>query len=717
MELPPPCLATAAKAPEVAAAKMMVATNRGDCQRLKELANKEDATTMVVVMSRKEAPAKKHTPASMHPLLAEAACTGNWEEINFLLEGEDLQEGHSSKSNTRSQKFLDKLAAYPSGPAATDVEEGIHAVSLLKGVTVEGDTALHLVAANGEGNNFVECADLIHGKDKGLLSRQNYKGDTPLHCAARAGMSQMVSHLIDLATGDNIVKDLDLLKVDPNLACFPQQGTSPLYLAILLEHETIAQTLYEKSENNVLSYSGPNGQNALHAAVLRGPEITRKLLKWNKNKDLTTGRDANGSTPLHFAAGLRGAENEGSACAQVFDATTSVLYQRDNDGLSPIHVAATVGAASATFFPKVPAIAQFVSKCPSSAGLRDAKGRTFLHVAVEKKNVRVVRYACHSDRPLAWVLNMQDNQGNTALHLAVKDGNLAIFRLLFGNRQVNLNLTNEDGQTPVDIARYNMRPSFYDRTADPEVWIPRALKIAGARGGATRWDHFRENYEDRHGVKTNYAEKELEMLKDSTQFQSIGPVLIATVTFGAMFALPGGYRADGSDYGGTPTLAGTFAFHAFMVTNTLAFICSTIATLASMYAGSARLNLERRKDHFDFSIAFMHNSIMALAAAFALGVYTVLSPVAHKTAIVICVMSPLVVLYNFKDFWLNWARFAMPLLARRGAIWTLWLYTQVVLGNMFSVSWLILVFVWASYGRDHPISKAVSPAQAPATFA
>jgi hypothetical protein len=214
-------LATAAKAPEVAA-KMMVATDRGDCQRLKELVNKEDATTMVVVMSRKEAPAKKHTPASMHPLLAEAACTGNWEEIIFLLEGGDLQEGHSSKSKTRSQKFLDKLAAYTSGPAATDVEEGIDAVSLLKGVTVEGDTALHLVAANGEGNNFVECADLIHGKDKGLLSRQNYKGDTPLHCAARAGTkSQMVSHLIDLATGDNIVKDLVRQENNSNACGYP----------------------------------------------------------------------------------------------------------------------------------------------------------------------------------------------------------------------------------------------------------------------------------------------------------------------------------------------------------------------------------------------------------------------------------------------------------------------------------------------------------------
>jgi len=138
-----------------------------------------------------------------------------------------------------------------------------------------------------------------------------------------------------------------------------------------------------------------------------------------------------------------------------------------------------------------------------------------------------------------------------------------------------------------------------------------------------------------------------------------------------MFALPGGYRADTSKNGGTPTLAGTFAFHAFMIANTLAFICSTIATLASMYAGSARLNVVRRKDHFGHSIGFMHNSIMALAVAFAVGVYTVLSPVARKTAIAICVMSPLVVLYNFKDFWLNWALFARPLFVRKGAIWTL----------------------------------------------
>ena len=79
-------------------------------------------------------------------------------------------------------------------------------------------------------------------------------------------------------------------------------------------------------------------------------ELTKKLLRWNKNKDLTTERDANGSTPLHFAAGLWGAGNRGSACIQVFDATTSVLYLPDNDGLSPIHVAAAAKEASANLF-------------------------------------------------------------------------------------------------------------------------------------------------------------------------------------------------------------------------------------------------------------------------------------------------------------------------------------------------------------------------------
>jgi len=58
---------------------------------------------------------------------------------------------------------------------------------------------------------------------------------------------------------------------------------------------------------------------------------------------------------------------------------------------------------------------------------------------------------------------MVDNDGNTALHLAVKAGNLQMFCPLLANPQVNLNLPNNRGETPLDIAQYNLpKTVFYN---------------------------------------------------------------------------------------------------------------------------------------------------------------------------------------------------------------------------------------------------------------
>lgn len=113
------------------------------------------------------------------------------------------------------------------------------------------------------------------------------------------------------------------------------------------------------------------------------------------------------------------------------------------NGLFPIHVAASVDDEAS--------ITMFVDKCPRCAGLRDITGRTFLHVAVEKRSVSVVKYALET-KSLAWILNIQDYGGNTALHLAVQAEDLRFFLYLFQNRRVNLSLTNAQGQTPLDIA-------------------------------------------------------------------------------------------------------------------------------------------------------------------------------------------------------------------------------------------------------------------------
>ncbi|EEE69489.1 hypothetical protein OsJ_28916 [Oryza sativa Japonica Group] len=527
-------------------AKLMVATAHGDCQQLKDVVNKEDAAMMVLVMASSNgtpaSAAAASPPVAMHPLLHASASSGDWKGVNFLL---NREEAYADSSVQPSKKFLKSLEAcipgnctngrLPTPPqASNDIEEGanmpllLSPESLLEGVTIEGDTALHVVATHGDGHNYLKCVDTICAKGKHLLFKPNNKDDTPLHCAARAGNHEMVNKLIGLAIGpsrreesvDSIANNLilrsdnlstetflsddvrvadnltvgdsisisednvhrgveylrmendsnetalhaairighspivtELLTYDSELALFPQEGTSPLYLAILLKQFDIARTLYQMSRQNILSYSGPSGQNALHVAVLRSRVGEKRTIEI------------------------------------------------------------------------------FVQKYPSSAGLRDKRGRTFLHVAVE-------------------------------------------------NRRVN----------------------------STEEMVRFVLTQAGAMNDSCRHDHFREKHKDTHNLKSDSESKELEKLKDATETMAIGSVLIATVTFGATFALPGGYRADDHSNGGTPTLVGRYAFDSFMIANTLAFIFSLISTTSLLYSGSPLINKQSRAVFLESAFYFMKTS-------------------------------------------------------------------------------------------------------------
>ena len=71
-----------------------------------------------------------------------------------------------------------------------------------------------------------------------------------------------------------------------------------------------------------------------------------------------------------------------SICGQLLEANPDALYQPDHAGFFPIHVAASVGA-----FRNVD---MFVKRCPGSAGLRDAKGRTFLFFLEYAKDLRII---------------------------------------------------------------------------------------------------------------------------------------------------------------------------------------------------------------------------------------------------------------------------------------------------------------------------------------
>jgi hypothetical protein len=91
-------------------------------------------------------------------------------------------------------------------------------------------------------------------------------------------------------------------------------------------------------------------------------------------------------------------------------------------------------------------------------------------------------------------------------------------------------------------------------------------------------------------------------------------------------------------------------------------------------------------------------------------VFVVLSPVAHKTAIAICVMSPLVVLCNRAEFWLKRLLLVPSFWVRKGLLWTTYNYIKRTVIHMLYGFWpLLLIFIWAAYGRTHPISNVEPP--------
>ncbi|BAT07433.1 Os09g0320801 [Oryza sativa Japonica Group] len=69
------------------------------------------------------------------------------------------------------------------------LKESLRLISKPLGLTLDSDqnSALHVVAASGDSQAYVECARMVYDQARHLLGAANNNGDTPLHCAAAAG--------------------------------------------------------------------------------------------------------------------------------------------------------------------------------------------------------------------------------------------------------------------------------------------------------------------------------------------------------------------------------------------------------------------------------------------------------------------------------------------------------------------------------------------------
>nr|BAD34063.1 ankyrin repeat protein family-like [Oryza sativa Japonica Group] len=333
----------------------------------------------------------------------------------------------------------------------------------------------------------------------------------------------------------------------------------------------------------------------------------------------------------------------------------SCVYQPDDEGSYPIHVAAALGGVAGLF-----AVRLMIEFCPDSAGLRDGTGRSFLHVAVDNLCPSVVALARFSPGLRSAVMNMQDGNGNTALHQAVHVCDIMIFFFLLIDRRVLLDVKNNMGYTPVDLARFKNHLKGLNYPVNPQCMMSSSLTHTA--GNHPSGDNPTDSLNEKRVEKEERGELST-IYKDAAQNLTIGAVLIVTVTFAATFTMPGGYVSSSDDDGerrGTPTLAGTCAFDAFVVANTLAFMLSGMATFSLMYAGYTPLDFAFRERCVKLSMGLLHSSVRSVGAAFLTATYVMLARVAPKLVIAVYAAAAVGLVYiNFEVWMLGWMTLAL----------------------------------------------------------
>ncbi|KAI8561127.1 hypothetical protein RHMOL_Rhmol04G0313100 [Rhododendron molle] len=553
--------------------------------------------------------------------------------------------------------------------------------SLLYRANTDGDTPIHVALARssyGVVRSLIEFAKSEEGGSaaavREMLRARNHDGDTPLHLAARYCNWAFFEKLFT--------------EEDPGLDHGPNKaGETPLYLYAERGYG-VKMLSYMLKTCTPLEYGGPGGKTALHAAVIRRKGLSEssgsayldkfldKLIEWKK--DLIKEPDAYGRTPLHYAAD----NGDVKAVQKLLDKDKSVAYVTANndEGNTALHMATAKGHTEV--------MKELLSKCPDCWEMVNRKGRNILHISTDLERDEATKYI--SEQP--WVeglVDRKDHEGNTPMHVLAHKGKQNLV-LLF-RWEADMKALNNEGLTPDDI----LLPKIRRRNWLQRKRFLRALdeKDEGDKGKRGQKEQKRfpgELDEKDEGDNGKIAQKELprkgkQNASEEQKGKMAGPsetvmivaallreketqkaaedtgkmadthmivaTLISTISFAAGFTIPGGYHGDQDPNQGTAVLVREAAFKAFVISNTIAVICSTSSVF--LYVSASLFNItghegERRAHRYGIAFGLIITAMLAMMLAFITGAYAVLAR-CLGLAIVTCVIasSPFIV-YAFE---------------------------------------------------------------------
>ncbi|KAI7981774.1 Protein ACCELERATED CELL DEATH 6 [Camellia lanceoleosa] len=546
-------------------------------------------------------------------------------------------------------------------------------------VTPNNNTVLHVAAQFGR----LQCVKEILEECPVLLRRVNNKCETPLHFAVREERLDVAKALIDCAkeldreleSGGGAAKEilratnedkdtalhmavrnehLDLVKLlteeDPEFQHPANKAhETPLYLAAEIGCDDVVSAILGTCTSP--AYGGPGGRTALHAAAINkyllseNNQSMSRLLEWKQ--DLIKEADEYGWTPLHYAARCRNVEGVRQLLKKDKSAAYITTADKD-DKKTALHIAVVEGFKSV--------MKEILLQCPDCWEMVNGKGQNVLHVAMDMGEKGAIEFI--KDNPWSSHLKKQkDIEGNTPLHLlCLHDGDTSFSDHLreWCDREYEWAFNNKN-ITPDDIE--------WSKYQDDLTWPVWRAFIGGRRTIVKTDEEFitkmrkarkekreKENIQVKERIKGRVEEN-----NKRAQTHLIVATLIATVTFAASFTMPGGYDSNQGSEQGMPVLLRHAAFKVFVITNTLAMICSISAGF--LYASASFYNEATKQEHrhlMAFWLILIAMGTMVLA--FITGTYSVLS---HSLGIAIatCVVGTfsffilipeVIKLYNYK---------------------------------------------------------------------
>ncbi|KAM0826053.1 hypothetical protein ACQ4PT_069140 [Festuca glaucescens] len=527
------------------------------------------------------------------------------------------------------------LKAATSGDSRSLKEMARQNPSILLGTTPQGNSCLHIASFHGY---IGFCEDALHIVGD-LYILANYEGQTPLLIAVTCGHVKLASILLSRymhlgqglrevilrqdRNGYNALHHairnghtglaLELIAAEPALSqAVTNNNESPMFIAVMKNYTDVLEKLLEIPDS---AHVGHGGRHALHAAAINGnPDIAYKIM--NRRPQLGTQADMDGITPIRMAVSY----NKVDVLRLLLEHDSYLGYEIDKHGYPLLCSAAALG--------HVDVARELLCHCPDALGSESCTEDkyTCLHLAVRNSRLEFVKFIMTIPQ-LGELVNLQDKHGRTALHYAVENCDPGLVAVLLSHKSVDTTLTDNDGKSAASqlsgIANEDnlldwVEVFFLMLEAEPQNADMSLLKQG-------RVAAKKETDESRRHRKS--------LTKKYTDNTSLVAILLATITFTAGFTLPGGYSSDAGT-AGLPIMSKKIAFHAFLVSDTLA-MCSSFVVAFICLMG------RWEDDKFTSYYIYITKKLtwfayMTTITAFSTGTYTVLASHLHWLAIGIC---------------------------------------------------------------------------------